>query len=59
MRRLLKRGQSVLEYVLVLSAIVAAILAVASTIKGNVKSSVEHAAGEMYDVIDTRFLPQK
>ncbi len=53
MRRIFsKKGQSTLEYVIVLTAIVAAVIAAASTIKTKVTSSFTHAAGEMEDAVE-------
>jgi len=55
MMRLLNRktrtGQSVLEYVLVLTAVIAGILVAAVKIKGNVKTSLEGAAQKMKDKV--------
>lgn len=52
MRRIFsKKGQSTLEYVIVLTAIVAAVIAAASVIKTKVTSSFEHAAGEMDEAV--------
>ncbi len=52
MRRIFnKRGQSTLEYVIVLTAIVAAVIAAATTIKSKVTSSFTHAANEMDDAV--------
>lgn len=54
MRRLLKNreGQSTLEYVVVLTAIIAAVVLAVPTIKQKVQASFEHAAGEMEEQVN-------
>ncbi len=48
MRRLLnRRGQSTLEYVVILTAIIAAVILAVPKIKQAVQGSFEHAADEM------------
>ena len=48
MNRLMdKKGQSTLEYVVIFTAIVAAVILAVPTIKAKVQSAFEHAAGEM------------
>jgi len=47
-----KRGQSTLEYVIVLTAIIAVVIAFASTfLKQRVQSSLEHVATQMDDQV--------
>ena len=48
-----KRGQSTLEYVLILTAIVGAIILAATRfIKPRVEGSIEHVTQEMQDQVD-------
>ena len=50
MRRLRnKTGQSTLEYVVVLTAIIAAVMLAVPKIQGHVQTAFEHAAKEMED----------
>ena len=53
MRRLLhKKGQSTLEYVIVLTAIIAAIILAVPAIKQKVQNAFEHAADEMEEAVE-------
>mgnify|MGYP001770294705 CR=1 FL=1 len=45
--RKLRKGQSTLEYVIILAAVVGAIIAVAVLIKGNLKTSYSELGGKM------------
>lgn len=52
MRRIFnKKGQSTLEYVIVLTAIIAAVIAAATTIRSKVTSSLDHVAAEMDEAV--------
>jgi Flp pilus assembly pilin Flp len=48
-----RRGQSTLEYVIVLAAVVGAIIAVASMLKKKLPESYEGLAGKVSDKIET------
>jgi len=41
-----KRGQSTLEYILILTAIIAAIIIVAAKVQQRVETSLEHASNQ-------------
>lgn len=48
-----KRGQSTLEYVLIITAIIAAVIVAATTfIKPRVESSLDHVTDEMQQGVD-------
>ncbi len=53
MRRIFYRnGQSTLEYVIVLTAIIAGIILAAPTIKEKVQGAFEHASSEMEEQVE-------
>ena len=53
MRRLItKKGQSTLEYVIVLTAIIAGVMLAVPKIKQTVHNAFEHAATEMEEQVD-------
>jgi len=47
-----RKGQSTLEYVLILTAIIAAVIAIAGTVGGRVRESADHVTGEMLDQVE-------
>ena len=60
MKQLLnKRGQMMLAYVLVLTAVVAGAVAAAPLIKEKVQDYLEHAVTEMYNTVTTNLKSQK
>jgi len=48
-----RKAQSTLEYVIILTAIVAVILIVAGTLRGNVKAGLENVAGKMENKVSS------
>ncbi|MDO8489124.1 MAG: hypothetical protein Q7S42_03325 [Candidatus Omnitrophota bacterium] len=46
-----KKGQSTLEYVIILAAIIGAIVLVSATIRGNLKNSYNTLGGKMENAV--------
>jgi len=53
MRRLGRRGQSVLEYVLILTAIIAGVVLASGAIKSRIDETLTHAGGEIEEAVVT------
>jgi hypothetical protein len=51
MRRLGRKGQSVLEYVLILTAIIAGIILASGAIKDRMNETLTHAGGQIEDAV--------